>query len=333
MSEPTISWTELIVLMAFGAKDGNAVDETVRGTIHSRSTWQLADDDDVPDYADTVVDHPTLGRLAVREGSVRVMRRGRLVRCERDDGRPTVIFGAESTWLFGNDPPTAVPRNRGSFGFDGQELIDRKPPSRWEGNDFTSLTGPIQAIEFLDRPAWEFELAPPSHKPFPLQVIIDAETGLVLREGNRDFDSVTEWTEFEIDVDLPEALFTWDGLTQSLDEAGADRRAEHERDMAARLAWLEERGLTHIPLPVAPRFMLHEWDDDGSIYASVDVHFQATVIRRAVSDEHWDAADTVNYPHTYRWSDERWDWLIGTSDRPLSDAERHTLEDYLARTT
>jgi len=179
MSPAAISWTELIVLMAFGAKDGKTAEETVRGTIHSRSTWQIEDDVEPDEHMDAVIDHPSLGRLAVREGSIRAMRRGRLVRCERDDGTPTVIFGDDSIWLFGNDPPTAVPRNRGSFGFNGQELIHRKPPSRWEGDDFTSLTGPIQPVEFLGRPAWEFELAPPSHKPFPLQLIVDAESGFV----------------------------------------------------------------------------------------------------------------------------------------------------------
>jgi len=332
MSERTISWTELIVLMAFGAADGRTADETVRGRIHSRSVWQISDDDP-GEHTDSVVVHPTLGRLAVREGNVRALRRGRLVRCERDDGTPTMIFGADRTWLFGTDPPTELPRNRGSFGFNGQEVLFRLQPSRWEGNDFTSLTGPIQAVEFLGRPAWGFELAPPSHKPYPIQLTVDAETGLVLREGNRDFGSVTEWTEIEIDVDVPESLFTWDGPTQDIDEANAGRNAEHERDMALRRDWLAERGLLGLPLPSTPEFVLHERDEDGSFYASVDVRFHGTILRRPVSAKHWDAADTANYPHTYRWADDRWEWLIGSAHHPFDAAKLQALKDYLAETS
>jgi len=144
---------------------------------------------------------------------------------------------------------------------------------------------------------------------------------------------VAESSEFEVDVDLAESLFVWNGPTQTMDEANADRHADHERDMATRRDWLAERGLTGIPLPATPQLMLHEWDDDGSIYASVDLSSHATVLRRPISDGHWDAADTVNYPHSYRWADARWEWLIGINQRPLDEIELHTLKDYLAHTT
>ena len=329
-----ISWTELIVLMAFGAKDGNTAGETVRGTIHTRETWKLPDDADV-EHGESVIEHPALGRLAVREGTRRALRRGSAVRMERLDGSPTRISNGGTTWLFGTDPPTRY--DGGAFGFSGQDLIYRRPPSRWEGSDFTSLTGPIESVEFLGRPAYEFELAPPSHKPYPLQMVVDAASGLILREGNRDFGSVAEWVELEIDIDLPESLFTWDGPTQSPDQAHADRHAEHEREMARRRTWLAERGLLGLPLPASTEFLLHEHSGDGSFYASLHVRVHATLLRRPLSDSRsdsqWEAAETVNYPHVYRWRDSRWEWLLGVGDRPLSDQDLAALKSYLAETT
>ena len=319
MTDGSIAWHELIVLMAFG-RDGRT--PSMRGVLHRIDTWE-ADPDADPQVP--VVDHPTLGRLAVRESTARVMSRDGLLRVERLDGRVSFIYGAETRWLFGTDPPTAIDRRGSSFGWDGAELVGRVPASRWEGDDFTRLSGAIEADVCLGRPAWTFELQPPRHKPYPLQMTVDAETGLVLKTGNRDFGSVTEWTELEVGIDLPDDLFEYDGPTQPPE----DHHAAHEREMERRRDWLREHGLDAIELPVRTELMPHEMGEDGAVYMSIDVKSHATLVRRPISTHPWQEAETVHYPQTYRWSDERWDWLLAT-DNALSASQLDELKNQLA---
>jgi hypothetical protein len=278
----TISWPELIVLMAFG--DGR--EDRIRGTIR------------------------TCGGADADKHTTRVARRGELVRIEMSDGRPSMIIGVDTRWVnFGRDGvPTAYRRATSSFSWFGQELLYRKPPSRWEGSDFTKLTGPIEAVEFLGRPAWAFELAPPSHKPYPMQMTVDAATGLVLRQGNAAFGSFEEWTSLELDADLPDELFVWDGPFRSPE----DHEAEHERDMANRRAWLAARGISELPLAFGPELVANQWDDEsGAFHASFETNVHGSLVRRPRSDEPWPELESQNWPHHYRWSDERWDWFVG----------------------
>jgi len=300
--ERTISWPELIVLMAFGG--GN--EDCIRGTIRVREGAE----------AD--------------EYTTRVARRGELIRMERGDGRPSMIVGERFRWVnFGDDGvPTAYRRSTSSFAWFGQDLLHRKPASRWEGTDFTRLTGPIEAVEFLGRAAWAFELAPPSHKPHPMQMIVDAATGLVLRQGNAAFGSYEEWTSLEVGSDLPDELFAWDGPTREPE----DREAEHERDMANRRAWLAAHGITDLPLAFEPELVANQWDDEsGAFHVSFSTDVHGSLARRPRSDEPWSEAENQNWPHTYRWSDERWDWFVGCTIE-LDAARLAALRSQLATT-
>ena len=47
----------------------------------------------------------------------------------------------------------------------------------------------------------------------------------------------------------------------------------------------------------------------------------------AWADEHG-----MHYPHAYKWSDERWDWRLGT-DNALADADLAALKEQLSRST
>ena len=80
---------------------------------------------------------------------------------------------------------------------------------RWSGDDFTRPSGPAREVRFLGRSAWEIELAPPPRKPHPMQLIVDQQTGLVLREGNAAFGTFTEWTSLDLTAELPDDLFVW----------------------------------------------------------------------------------------------------------------------------
>ncbi len=320
----TITWPELVVLMAYG--DGTT--DRLSGILREREVWQLDDSDDA-DEDEVVEEHPTLGRVVVREHEIRIQRSGDLVRVARPSGEVTAIFGAETTWLFATEPPTAYPANRVSLGWAGAEFVRRLPASRWEGDDFTRVSGPITAVEFLGRPAWLFELAPPPRKPYPMQLTVDAATGVVLRQANRDFGSYHEWVSLEIGADLPAELFVWTGKSQP----PRDHDAEHEADLAGRRAWLAERGMAQLPVFVPPVVTLHEWSDEtGAFLLSFHSVAGGTLVRRPHSDAPWDDADHVRYPNSYRWADENWDWLLG-SETALDEAQLAELRDRLAKTT
>lgn len=320
----TITWPELVVLMGFG--DGR--EDTVSGLLRVRDVNPI-DDESADDEVDGDVErHPVLGRIAVHEAQLRVSRRGQLLRVERPDGRVSAIFGADTTWLFegGGDVPVAYDAHATSFGWAGADFVRRLPPSRWEGDDFTRLTGPIEDVEYLGRPAYAFELAPPRRKPYPLQLIVDAQTGIVLRQANRDFGSYEEWLEVDVDADLGEDLFRWDGPTR----APHDWDAEHEAEQGERQAWLDAHGLV-LEVPVRPELMLHEHDDatgafEGSFHASV----HGSLIRRPSADPIPDGE--LHYPHAYRWSDSRWAWLLSTVE-PVADEQLALLKVQLAKST
>jgi hypothetical protein len=178
-----MSWPALVVLMALG----NGSDPSLSGVVHVRDVQ--------PDDTQTDVVLPGVGPVRIEEGRHRVAKRGNLVRREHLDGRPMAIFGHDTKWIWldGAELPTAF--SSAVWGWDDQLLVQRRPLSRWEGDDFTHPTGAVSPTTMLGRAAWSVELAPPAHKPFPLTLVVDAETGIVLQERNDGFGSVTEWVE------------------------------------------------------------------------------------------------------------------------------------------
>ncbi|SHF61621.1 hypothetical protein SAMN05443575_0446 [Jatrophihabitans endophyticus] len=315
----SIGWPELIVLMGFGDDGGG-----MRGTFHVRETTQLDDDIDIGDedvededvWWDHVETHPTLGRLAVVENHGRLTVQGDSHRLESMSGQPWLIETPDDRWLVapGGEQARHDDRSRLSIGYTGgwpDDLVGRLMPSRWEGNDFTRLTGPATRIEFLGRPAWAFELAAPRHKPHPLQLVVDAATGRVLSYRNDDFGSVTEWTSVEFGVDLPQDTFRWTGPVVEFDP-DADE-PEPDGDTAWRGDWLASHGLADVTVPVALGLELRDADDAGAFHADFFVELDGAVLRRPASDEPWPAADQLRYDDVRRWRDDGWDWCLATS--------------------
>lgn len=306
---------------------GDGTEDSIAGEIHHRDVDPVPDAEPDPP---TILDDPLLGMIRVDESRGRVLRKGNLIRREQD-GRPLAILGTDTYWIWldGNAVPTAFPRGRTAWGIGLHGIVERHPASRWEGDDFTKLTGPIEAAEFLGRRAWTFELAPPRHKPYPIQLTVDAETGLVLRQANADFGSFVEWTSLQVGADLPDALFGWDGPTL----APPDRRAEYEREMTQRREWLAGRGIDRLEFRVEPRWTLHEWHDaTGTFHASFDASSDGSLLRRPHSDEPWPDLAQMNWEHHYAWSDERWDWFVGCR-RHIDDEAFAVLRRQLADST
>jgi hypothetical protein len=167
---------------------GSGAEDRIAGVVHAR----IEDDGGV-------------------EFDYRIYRRGALYRCVSLDGSVHAIAGHDTYWIRReNGQMWSGVRDRFIGAPDDYEFGTARPhPDRWEGDDFTRPTGPPVEVMFLGRTAWQVELAPPAHKPHPVQVIIDAETGLPLREGNAAFGVFHEWVELDTDAHLPDELFEY----------------------------------------------------------------------------------------------------------------------------
>ena len=96
-------------------------------------------------------------------------------------------------WLYNH-----VARLSGTCHFGpGDVLIRTRSANEWTGSDFTRPTDrPVREIDFLGRHCWEVELAPPSYKPAPIQLVVDVATGTVLEPGRcfpRSPDATANW--------------------------------------------------------------------------------------------------------------------------------------------
>ena len=275
----------------------------------------------------------------------RVTRHGFRTREETTDGVVVRIIGQDASWFWdAEENRMRVRRHESSLGemFDhapigGLEVGGHRPSwERWEGSDFTRPASPVAEVDFLGRDCYTVELAPPSHKPYPIRVTVDALTGLVLRVENEGFGTVTEWASVRIGDDVPDDVFEWNGPAEPLPSHAAqqaERHTEWEADEARRRGWLEARGFSILSLPASTTISLHDWDEDtGAIYASVEAHFDGTLLRRPASRQYWDEPDTVHYEHDYRWSDERWDWYLA-SETSVSAEQLDRLRNELRRTT
>jgi hypothetical protein len=349
-----ISWVGLLTLMVDGP------DLPVRGLISSREGadasqryfgFSVFAGEAMPVFAgfaevgaadgpgaeaaeDPQADTPESIGHAVEEEPVltRVWRSGRRVRLEHPDGRPSLIVGNERCWQFrGGDPvPVESPSSAVAYQGNGTQLLHRRDAGEFTGGDFTRPTGPVGRTSFLGRPAYTVELAPPAHKPFPIQLVVDAETGLVLQQRNDGFGSVDEWVEIAVGEQLDDQLFGWQGPSR----AEADERAEHERqwqaDLAERADWFEANVA---PLPLRLELELsvhvHVHEADGSFEASIGESGLGALARRPASEQDWDLRWSEVQ---HRWSEGGWDWALSFHDEQPTEAGLAALKQALGRT-
>lgn len=261
------------------------------------------------------------------ETPTRVWWDGVRLRVEEPDGSVNVIADAHTCWQWeqGSDVPIKGSRNELRLGVGGIELLERWTPEHFLGDDFTRPTGPVGATTYLGRLAWTVELAPPEHKPHPMQLVIDAATGMILQKRNDGFGFREEWLEFEVVERHDDALFRWDGPVRQRSPRPDDGRAEHEREMAMRRDWFR----TNVaPAPIAIEFeadvLVHGWEDDGSFEASLDR--VGGLARRPRSEDVWELHWVeINY----RWTTERWDWALQCYDGQLTERGLAKLKAHL----
>jgi hypothetical protein len=348
-----ISWVGLLTLMVDGP------DLPVRGVISSREGadpseqgfgWAVLQGQPFPVFAGIADAHhggsPDPGSdedpqadtgedigQAVEEEPVltRVWRAGRRVRLERPDGRPSLIVGEERCWQFRGDDPVPVesPSSVVAYQGNGTELLHRRPAADFTGDDFTRPTGPVGQTTFLGRPAYTVELAPPAHKPFPMQLVVDAETGLVLQQRNDGFGAVDEWAEIVVGERLDDQLFRWQGPSRS----EADERAEYEREWHAMQAEGVEWFRANVaPLPLRVELgvgvRVHVHEPDGSFEASIGENVLGALARRPSSPEEW-RLDWSEVQH--RWTSDGWDWALSVYGDQLTEAGLAMLKHALKR--
>jgi len=330
------SWVALLTLMVHGPDP----EPTVRGAIRSWPGddesagyfgWTATAGDPLPVFTGVRPDS-TDQRAAVRP--IRVWRDGERIRIEEPDGAVNLIVGDDTCWQFDreHDTPIASPRTAVRYAGSGTELLTRREPAAFVGDDFTRPIGPVGATTFLGRPAWTVELAPPRHKPHPVQLVVDSGTGLVLQQRNDGFGSVDEWVEFIVGEPLDPALFAWAGRTRSAESQRAEWDAQHDADLAERHQWFSAN-VTNSPLRVEVnlRPFVHEYDElTGAFQASLGENHGGILARRPRSSEPWD----LGWSETqHRWSTRRWDWaLTFYGDQQPTASSVEALKQQLADT-
>jgi hypothetical protein len=260
-----------------------------------------------------------------------VWRDGALLRIADGTGRPVVIVGDEHCWVFdtSSDSPVQSPVEAIHGMGDTHGLVRRRKADDFVGNDFARPTGPVTATTYLGRLAWAVELAPPAHKPYPLQLVVDAETGLVLQQRNDGFGIAIGWTELTVGDDLDPALFTWDGPVRWWEDERAAQRDLRRAEEEARLAWFTAN-VAPAPFTVEVTWgvRLHRFHDDGTFEASLGTQGGGMLARRPRSADDWD----LHWSEVqHRWTTGGWEWALTIHDASLTVAGLLQLREQLAR--
>lgn len=242
-------------------------------------------------------------------------------RVEDLDGTVLTIRDATHVFVFhrrGHELPDHVPGvptktareediHPGAHGAD----IARRSPGDWGGDDFTTPTGPAREVSYLGRPAWEVELSPPPHKPSPLVLVVDAVTGMTYEQRSARFGVLSRWTEIVAVDSHPEELFTWGGEVYEHEGSFCEMTDEEQRDWDRERAEAVARlGLDRLTLTTPVEAWVHEHDDDGSFFVSLNTSGHGALIRRPTSPEPW--VPDISYPFVDLWSDDEWDWCAAS---------------------
>lgn len=258
-----------------------------------------------------------------------VWRHGAKLRIESPEGLLVFITDGARAWDFSQDPAAPLagtPAQVRHFG-DYQLLLGYRDARDWQGEDFTRPTGPVQEVEFAGRQCWTVDLAPPEHKPHPLRIWVDVESGQMLGVRSEAGGEGQEFTDVVVGEEFDDALFAWDGpvtTIEELDERDRARRREREREQAA---WFAEH-VSAAPLRArawidfTPRFV------NRQASGAFDAHGDTTAIaRRPRGADGWDPDWGGNPRHT--WSTPEWDWAATAGQLELDDESIRDLQQRL----
>ena len=319
------SWVNLLTLMVHGP--------TL--PVHGRMRTVAGEDEAAGWFAWGGMDRPVIAGMrgaANPEATdwatpIRLWWDGVRLRVEEPDGAVDVIADADTCWQWeqGSDVPVTAARELLRLSPGAIGLLERRSADSFLDDDFTRPTGPVGVTNYLGRTAWTVELAPPSDKPHPTQLVVDAETGLVLQKRNDGFGFREEWIEFETAEHFDDALFRWDGAVREREIDQPPGRAEHEEDMARRNEWFEANVATlPIPLELAADVHIFRYEDDGAFEGQIGG--MLIVARRPTSDSAW---DLEWHAVDHRWSTDRWDWALQFDQTSLTERGLQRLKRHL----
>ncbi|BEP12376.1 hypothetical protein acdb102_06870 [Acidothermaceae bacterium B102] len=324
-----LTWTELAVLMV----DVPEPEPTISGAIRS------VDGDDASRRFHTSSwaegqPTPVQAREAAAahgESPYQVWRDGFKVRIEWPDGSPSLIVDDERFWRFprpneGGDVVVS-PITSLRYGGHGTELLWHQDGSRLLGRGSRQPLGPVETTSFLGRPAWSVRVGPPPGKSFSSLWVVDAETGLLLRDYNELLGSVDEWVELVVGETLDLELFTWNGPAVAEAQVHADSMDEHEKLMASRRDWFTAN-VAPLPLrfDVVVSVDVHSWDDETGAFHATLGSGQGSLARRPHSDEPWPESGSGQIHH---WTDGPWDWVYHSWELELSPEGLEALKRQL----
>lgn len=273
----------------------------------------------------------TAGKLpvvvAVGDGC-RVWRFGKKLRIEDGEGRPVFITDGVRGWDFSGraERPRTGPIDRVRYFGEHQFLLERRPASEWAGDDFTQPAGPVEEVDFTGRRCWTVELAPPPHKPMPLRIWVDIESGQMLGYRAEQAGVGAQFENPVIGEEIDDAVFTWAGPVLTMEEYEREQRDRREAERAAQIARFSELvGASSLDTRVRVDFApetVHFRESGG-----FDAYNRYTMLsRRPRGSEAW----TPSWgPVHYVWSTPGWDWAAAVIEHDLDEDALRTLQDSL----
>jgi hypothetical protein len=299
----TPSWSELMILMFFGEAE-----ETPFSGVLEVDGWYSGNEQ-----------HQTL------PDTVRVHKSGRRYRVETLRGDVLFIRGTDRAWRFPRSADRPIMMrdtdDDHDFGFGSYAVaVERPRLSVWRDQDLAAPAKPPVAARYLGRDAWDVEITFSSTTRAAAQLTIDATNGMLLRWGSDLFGDDFRWNQLREAPDLDEALFTWDGDADAVDEQMRDAIARlgpstvlpDGEDVAHRA------GDARPDCPVGPLSVsvtaepeVFEIAGDGSYHVGFDLGGFVSVFRRPHSDAPWHRGDQREGWTT--WSEGGWDWTVRSS--------------------
>ncbi len=241
-------------------------------------------------------------------------------RIEDEDG-PFLIKGEDRALLRRASGVMAElsPDHGVGMSHDPRHLIEGRyvAESLSERNDFSRPVGPAVETQVGGRTAWRFVLAPPPHKPAPLEVVLDDATGVVLEFRSQGADYWETLTSFEPDVEVDAEWFVWDG---PVDVEWVDERLVHEQ---------RAREVSEHPWPSPtwwpsgmPLDVLDGDIDEGWFVALLGGHWDMarTLARwRPGAPPARLAGHTDRLRFVHRWERDGYQWILATDEEISPD--------------
>ncbi|WP_420879942.1 hypothetical protein [Rhodococcus sp. (in: high G+C Gram-positive bacteria)] len=296
------AWIEVLVTMVDGPT--SPVEGIVR-TFHDS-------DEPLELYTASYGEKPVI--VYLNPDGTRLIRDGRRARVETLTGDPVFISDGETAWHFHDDParPRQTPLDRVYVRGAGRALLITPPAAQWIRRDYSQPTGPVEDVEFLDRPCWSFELATRRPDKPSVRLVVDAASGAVLAQHSRDGVEGAVFAEATFGAPTDPAMFTWDGPIETDDDSERKLRAAAETRRRRTYDWFRETVSAadlHVPIihDLTPTWIRIEDEATGAFNAGFGSgEGDGFMARRPRSNEPWNLSwytDSIA-----AWSTADFDW-------------------------